>query len=307
MGKIKSFFSADDTNHLKKKGYTVLGDLGEGTYSKVKQASWVKPGDTSQVKVALKIINKKTAPKDFLEKFLPREIEVMKKLKHPNLIRLYELFQISSKLYFTLEWGGHGDLLQYIRLRGPLKDSESHKFFTEMCTGVEYMHQVGVVHRDLKCENVLLSKKNSIKIADFGFAREIGPNENSKTYCGSAAYAAPELLQGIPYKGTIADIWSLGVILYIMCCSSMPFRDANIKTLIKDQKDTLHIPSSVAGTLNSSLKDLMKKIMRFDLNSRFMMPHIKSHAWFIGKKTGDEHTAESSKGPIKVSSTSKSK
>uniref|UniRef100_H2Y4G9 non-specific serine/threonine protein kinase n=1 Tax=Ciona savignyi TaxID=51511 RepID=H2Y4G9_CIOSA len=212
----------------------------------------------------------------------------MKKLKHPNLIRLYELFQVSSKLYFTLEWGGHGDLLQYIRLRGALKETESRKYFREMCFGVEYMHQLGVVHRDLKCENLLLSKKNTIKIADFGFAREIGANETSKTYCGSAAYAAPELLQGIPYTGTIADIWSLGVILYIMSCSSMPFRDANIKTLLKDQKDKLHIPSSVVATLNSSLKELMKKIMCFDLHKRFMMREIKAHAWFHKHGSDDQ-------------------
>jgi len=195
MGKIKALFSEDEVQILQKRGYQVLGDLGEGTYSKVKHATWTRAEDKAPIKVALKIINKKTAPKDFLEKFLPREIEVMKKVKHPNLIHLFELFQISNKLYFTMEWGGHGNLLQYVRLKGPLKEAESRKFFHEMCSGVEYLHNVGVVHRDLKCENILLSKKNSIKIADFGFAREIRVGELSETYCGSAAYAAPELLQ----------------------------------------------------------------------------------------------------------------
>ena len=88
---------------------------------------------------------------------------------------------------------------------------------------------------DLKCENVLLSSQNQIKLADFGFSRYMTATDVSKTFCGSAAYAAPELLQGIPYIGTIADVWSMGVILYIMICSSMPFRDNNIKTLLADQ------------------------------------------------------------------------
>ena len=134
-----------------------------------------------------------------------------------------------------------------------------------MCTALDYLHGIGIVHRDLKCENVLLSSQNQIKLglfttnayalllilridmvlkrrrsrkqfkADFGFARSIKANEVSKTFCGSAAYAAPELLQGIPYNGPTADIWSMGVILYIMICSSMPFRDNNIKTLLADQ------------------------------------------------------------------------
>ena len=280
MGKIKALFANDDAIHLQKKGYNVIGELGEGTYSKVKHATWQKPGETIPIKVALKIINKKTAPKDFLEKFLPREIEIMKKVRHPNCIRLYELFQIANKLYFSLEWGGHGDLLQYIRLRGALPDPEARKFFRELCAGVEYMHENRMIHRDLKCENILLSKKNIIKIADFGFARAIEPNELSKTYCGSAAYAAPELLQGIPYSGPIADIWSLGVILYIMCCSSMPFRDTNIKTLLKDQKEPLHIPSKLSRSFNSSLKDLLTKILCFDLSKRYDMPQIKKHPWF---------------------------
>ena len=285
MGKIKALFASDETIHLQKKGYNVIGDLGEGTYSKVKHATWQKPGEPAPVKVALKIINKKTAPKDFLEKFLPREIEIMKQAKHPNLIRLYELFQIGNKLYFTLEWGGHGDLLQYIRLRGSLPEPEARTFFHDLCTGVNYMHQNNMIHRDLKCENILLSKKNVIKIADFGFARFIQPQEVSKTYCGSAAYAAPELLQGIPYKGPIADIWSIGVILYIMVCSSMPFRDTNIKTLLKDQKEPLHIPNKLTAKFNLVLKDLLSNILCFDLSKRYGLREIRAHPWYTQNRS----------------------
>ena len=285
-GRPKGPVTADDLAGLQRKGYSIIGDLGEGSYSKVKHATWQKPGESVPLKVALKIINKQTAPKDFLEKFLPREIEVMKKVKHPNLIRMYELFQISNKLYFTLEWGGHGDLLQYIRLRGPLSETDARKFFKEMCEGVEYLHSNDIIHRDLKCENVLLTQKNAIKIADFGFARTIKPFDYSKTYCGSAAYAAPELLQGIPYKGYIADIWSLGVILYIMTCSSMPFRDTNIRMLVRDQKEPLHIPNRLMNKFNPTLKDLLVKILTFDLKNRYGMKDIQSHSWYSSSSSG---------------------
>ena len=278
MSKIRALFSSDDSL-LQKRGYTIGSELGEGTYSKVKIATWVRQGEKAGIKVALKIINKKTAPADFKEKFLPRELAIIETLDHPNIIRRYESFEINNKVYICLEWAGHGDLLQHIRLKGPLKDQECYQYFKEMCMGIEYLHKNGIVHRDLKCENILLSKRNSVKIADFGFARNIGSSEKSQTFCGSAAYAAPELLQGKPYKGCIADIWSLGVILYIMCCSSMPYRDGNIKTLIADQKAPLHIPRSVTNTLPHDLKDLLMKILNFNLDRRYDMTKIKEHEW----------------------------
>lgn len=278
MSKIRALFSSDDSL-LQRRGYTVGSELGEGTYSKVRIATWLRPSDKSGIKVALKIINKKTAPTDFKEKFLPRELEIIEKIEHPNIIRRYESFEISNKVYICLEWAGHGDLLQHIRLKGALRDQDTYKYFKEMCNGVEYLHSKGIVHRDLKCENILLSKRNVIKIADFGFARIISPTEKSRTYCGSAAYAAPELLQGMPYEGVIADIWSLGVILYIMCCSAMPFRDANIKNLLDDQKSPLHIPRSVKDTLSPDLKDLMTRVLNFDLDQRYGMSKIKEHGW----------------------------
>ena len=102
----------------------------------------------------------------------------------------------------------------------------------------------------------------------------------STTFCGSAAYAAPELLQGVPYQGIIADVWSIGVILYIMACASMPFRDTNIKTLVKDQKAPLHVPSHLVGSFDPQLRDILERIMSFDLAKRYHIDDIKKHAWY---------------------------
>lgn len=276
---IGKLFSSEETA-LQKRGYIIASDLGEGTYSKVKSAVWQKPGEKQPLKVALKIINRKTAPKDFLEKFLPRELEVLQLINHAHIVRAYEIIHISTKTYISLEWAGHGDLLQYVRLKGALRESECRRFFQELLAALSYCHSINIVHRDLKCENVLLSKKNQIKLADFGFARKLGPTELSKTFCGSAAYAAPELLQGIPYLGVIADIWSCGVILYIMACSSMPFRDSNIKTLLLDQRAPLHIPSAVRGTISQGLLDFLNRILTFNPAKRTTVNELKELAWW---------------------------
>lgn len=288
---LNPFTSEDQV--LQSRGYIIASDLGEGTYSKVKSALWQKPGEKQPMKVALKIINRKTAPKDFLEKFLPRELEVLQNLNHVHIIRAYEILHISSKTYISLEWAGHGDLLQYVRLKGALKESECRRMFQELISAMEYIHLHDIVHRDLKCENILLSKtKNSIKLADFGFARYLKPPTLSKTFCGSAAYAAPELLQGIPYVGTLADIWSLGVILYIMACSSMPYRDSNIKTLLLDQRAPLHIPSAVRGTITKELLEVLGRILTFNPYKRTTLDEMKTLTWIKGGGASTSHTSE---------------
>jgi len=276
--------SANEDAVLARHGFTLGAELGEGTYSKVKHCTWQKPGESASKHIAIKVINKKTAPKDFLEKFLPRELDIIRKITHPNIVQTYEIITINHKVFIALEWAGRGDLLAYVRLKGAIKEPESARLFSEMCTALDYLHGIGIVHRDLKCENVLLSSQNQIKLADFGFARSIKANEVSKTFCGSAAYAAPELLQGIPYNGPTADIWSMGVILYIMICSSMPFRDNNIKTLLADQRAPLHIPSSILPNLSSEIKDLILKILSFDCEKRINMNGIRNHRWL--KKAG---------------------
>lgn len=275
---IKTLFNSEEVN-LQKRGYVIASDLGEGTYSKVKSAIWQKSGEKSSLKVALKIINTKTAPKDFLDKFLPRELDIIQILNHKHIVRAYEIIQLGYKIYISLEWAGHGDLLQYVRLKGALKESECRRLYQELMSAIQYLHEINVVHRDLKCENVLLNKKNQIKLADFGFSRKLLPNELSKTFCGSAAYAAPELLQGIPYVGTMADVWSSGVILYIMACSSMPFRDSNIKTLLLDQRAPLHIPSAVRNTITKELLDIFARVLCFNPEKRATLDEVRNATW----------------------------
>ncbi|NWI11725.1 TSSK1 kinase, partial [Crypturellus soui] len=223
---------------LGKRGYNVGVTLGEGSYGKVKAAYC----ERLKCNVAIKIIDKRKTPQDFLEKFLPREIAALKRMNHPSIVRTYEIFEtFVGKVYIIMELGVRGDLLDYIKVTGAMKEDIAKRKFLQLASAIRYCHDMDLAHRDLKCENILLDKDLNIKLSDFGFSRPLNRDENgqivlSKTFCGSAAYAAPEVLQGVPCNPKFCDIWSLGVILYIMVCALMPFDDSNIRKMVWVQK-----------------------------------------------------------------------
>ncbi|KAK3726879.1 hypothetical protein QZH41_005365 [Actinostola sp. cb2023] len=232
-----------------------------GSYAVVKSAYSRK----LKKQVAVKIVTKKKAPDDYLTKFLPREIQVMKHLRHDNVVGLHEAIETSSRIYIILDLADNGDLLEYIRSNGAIPEDEARKFYHQLIEGTEYLHNKGVVHRDLKCENILLNRDNQIVISDFGFARtqhimpDTGKRRLSQTFCGSYAYAPPEILRGIAYDGTLADIWSLGVVLYTMVCASLPFDDTNLKVLL--EQVTREVVFSRRRRISDEVKDLIPYIV----------------------------------------------
>lgn len=179
-------------------GYGLGEQLGKGSYAIVRGATSKK----HKRRVAIKIISKKKAPEDYLTKFLPREIQVLKRLRHSNCISLLEAIETNTRIYLIMNLAENGDLLEYIRERGPMADDDARRYFKHMITGVEYFHSLGIVHRDLKCENLLLDINYNVVVSDFGFARgqlvnpETGKRRLSQTFCGSYAYAPPEILRG---------------------------------------------------------------------------------------------------------------
>lgn len=201
---------------LESQGFIVGKVLGQGSYASVRSVYDVK----RKRKVAVKIISKRKAPEDFLTKFLPREVDVIKILKHDHLIAFYQVIETTTRYFLIMEIGKN-DLLEEIRERKNVEENKAGVWFYQLHGGMMYMHSKGIVHRDLKCENVLLDEGQNIKITDFGFARKVVKNKTgeikfSETYCGSYAYAAPEILKGIPYDPFTPDVWSIGVILFTM-------------------------------------------------------------------------------------------
>ena len=207
---------------LKKLGYTVIGTLsGCGSFSKVLVAYSEKHRDRVVVKMILKC-QLMSDPR--LRKFLRNELEIARVLRHPNVIRFFEAMETSSRIVIVMEAAVGGNLLRVIRRETRLPEWKARFWFKQLCNGVEYCHSMGVAHRDLKLENLLLDAGGNLKLADFGLATSglLSCVDDdcckSETFCGSCAYAAPEVLAGHAYIPQLADIWSMGVVLHIMVC-----------------------------------------------------------------------------------------
>ncbi|CAL1269623.1 unnamed protein product [Larinioides sclopetarius] len=175
-------------------------------------------------------------PADLAEKFLTREIEILRKVQHQNIVHVYRIFDYPRRVYIFMEFIERGNLYDFLKERLRLSESEARYFFRQVVSAVKYLHYLDIAHRDIKCENIMLTNKAEIKLIDFGFCKRIGRfDELSCTFCGSTAYAAPEVLQGIPYDPFLFDIWSLGCVLYVMVTGMMPFDDLNVTKMVENQ------------------------------------------------------------------------
>lgn len=179
-----------DACALEKRGYRFGKKIGKGSYGNVVTANYDDKASGDSVELACKYVDKSKAPKDFLVKFLPREIEVLSKISHPNIIGIHSILQSGNTVFIFMRWAENGDLLDYIKNRGPVPESQANLWFFQMTWALKYFHDMGYAHRDLKCENILISKHMNVKIADFGFARKCVDENRMKieslTFCGSA-------------------------------------------------------------------------------------------------------------------------
>lgn len=154
-----------------------------------------------------------------------REIDILKLIRHPNIIQLFEIIETPKQLFLIMEYVSGGELFDYIVKKQKLKEDEASDFFQQIICGIEYLHELGIVHRDLKPENLLLDHQKQIKLVDFGLSNTYKQGETLKTACGSPCYAAPEMIEGKAYYGSRVDVWSTGVILFAMVAGYLPFED----------------------------------------------------------------------------------
>lgn len=206
--------------------YQLSKTIGKGNFAKVKLARHILTG----VEVAVKIIDKTSLNESNLAKLL-REVDIMKRLDHPNIVKLYEVIDTEKTLYLIIEYANGGEVFDYLVAHGRMKEKEARLKFRQIVSAVQYLHSQLIVHRDLKAENLLLDEELNIKIADFGFSNYYNPGTKLDTFCGSPPYAAPELFQGKQYDGPEVDVWSLGVILYTLVSGALPFDGTNLKEL----------------------------------------------------------------------------
>ncbi|XP_019058887.1 PREDICTED: CBL-interacting serine/threonine-protein kinase 23 isoform X2 [Tarenaya hassleriana] len=256
--------------------YELGRTLGEGTFAKVKFARNVETGEN----VAIKIIDKEKVMKNKMIAQIKREISTMKLIKHPNVIRMYEVMASKTKIYFVLEFVTGGELFDKISSKGRLKEDEARKYFQQLINAVDYCHSRGVYHRDLKPENLLLDANGALKVSDFGLSalpQQVREDGLLHTTCGTPNYVAPEVINNKGYDGAKADLWSCGVILFVLMAGYLPFEDPNLMSLYKK---IFKADFTCPPWFSTSAKKLIKRILDPNPATRIKFAEVIENEWF---------------------------
>ncbi|CAI2722437.1 unnamed protein product [Schistosoma spindalis] len=251
--------------------YKLIRTLGRGNFAKVKLAQHVSTGR----EVAVKVIDKTQLNQASLKKLF-REVNIMKMLNHPNIVRLYEVIESERHVYLVMEYAENGEVFDHLVAHGRMKEREARAAFRQIVSAVEYCHQKKIVHRDLKAENLLFDGYYNIKLADFGFSNLFDGSKKLDTFCGSPPYAAPELFQGRKYDGPEVDVWSLGVILYTLVSGSLPFDAQHLKDL---QERVLRGKYRVPFYMSTDCEALLRKLLVLNPAKRVTLRNVMSDKW----------------------------
>ncbi|CAH9131321.1 unnamed protein product [Cuscuta epithymum] len=254
--------------------YELGRTIGEGTFAKVKFAQNTETGES----VAIKVLAKSTILKHQLVEQIKREISIMKILRHPCIVKLHEVLSSQTKLYFVLEFVSGGVLFDKIVHQGRLREDEARRYFQQLIDAVAHCHSKGVYHRDLKPENLLLDSFGNLKVSDFGLsALPLQGVELLHTTCGTPNYVAPEVLGQRGYDGAAADVWSCGVILYVLLAGSLPFDEAQILPLYRK---LIAAEFVFPFWFTPGAISLIQKILDPNPKTRIKIEGIRKDQWF---------------------------
>uniref|UniRef100_A0A915B5X0 Protein kinase domain-containing protein n=2 Tax=Parascaris univalens TaxID=6257 RepID=A0A915B5X0_PARUN len=265
---------------LNKHGFALAegAKLGYGRYSKVCKALHIRTGRN----IAIKIIDTRKVTQEYRKKFLPREIASWRILNHHNIVTLLAVFDEGSKVFLAMDLAENGDLLTYVQENGAQSERLTQNWMCQLISAVRYMHMRWIAHRDLKLENILLFADKSVKIADFGFCREVKSEADmSLTFCGSKAYSAPEILLGRAYPPFKADVWSLGVIAFVIVTNRMPFDErvsSNTIIVNAQQERSYHYPRNLM--ISEECQQTIDTMMTFDYENRPNIHEAMNLPWF---------------------------
>jgi calcium/calmodulin-dependent protein kinase I len=259
--------------------YDVDETLGTGHFSKVKLGTDKKTG----AKVAIKVIKKPSGSK---VKMLKAEVDILTKCDHPNIVKMHRCFETDTILYLVLELLTGGELFDRIISKGHYSEADARKVTITLLDAIKYLHSQGIAHRDLKPENILLSDKTdsaSIKVTDFGlskiFADDAAAEVVMKTACGTPGYVAPEVLAHEAYSSQV-DLWSVGVIVYILLCGFPPFYGDNDAQLFKRIKSgTYKFLAPYWDPISPEAKDFVKNLLIVDPRKRMTAAEALNHKW----------------------------
>ena len=260
--------------------YEMLDDIGEGKFGLVKLGLHKK----TKQKVAIKIIKKEAMTTQDVE-LVKSEIDIMKLCMHPNVVRLLDHFENAEYIFIIMEYLTGGDLGEYLnKVKYKVSESRAAEIMFQLGKGIKYIHEYGILHRDLKPDNIMLtesSDKGQIKIMDFGLSKIMGPQEKVADGFGTLSFVAPEVLIRQPYNKQI-DIWSLGVILYHMLSGTLPFDDVNDneeKIAKMTVFEEVKFPSKYWGKKSGQVIDLISKCLIKDPEKRIQINEYLEHEW----------------------------
>jgi len=281
--------SKDSTSHLKPRGHTVNKEvaksviekrhngsatgklsnynigvqIGKGAYAIVKSGVHKITGK----KVAIKVYEKNRIADPQRKGCVEREIRILKRLSHENIVHLYDIIDTSRQLFIVMELIKGRSLYSYVHSKknSKLDEEESIRIFSQIASGIDYCHKHSVTHRDIKMENLLLDEECNAKIIDFGFSICTNAEQKLKIFCGTPSYMAPEIVMKKEYLGPPTDIWSLGVLLFAMLCGCFPFKGINEKDLFRCiSKCKFTFPK----TVSSGARALVGKMLCLDPKKR---------------------------------------
>ncbi|KAJ6627789.1 hypothetical protein B0H10DRAFT_1991897 [Mycena sp. CBHHK59/15] len=270
-------------------GPWILGEcVGKGASGRVKIAKHRITGKLAAVKILplAPLVNSRAslatqqAKTDKQRLGIDREITMMKLMNHPNIMRIYDVYEGAKELFLVLEYVEGGELFDFLVNRGRLPAAEALEYFKQIVYGLNYAHTFSIIHRDLKPENILIASLSPplIKIADWGMAAFAPPSLQLETSCGSPHYASPEIVNGERYQGNATDIWSCGVILYALLTGRLPFDDKNVKILLSKVKSGKY---EMPTWIDPLAMDLLSRMLVVDVSRRITIPEILSHPWLL--------------------------
>ncbi|CEO58803.1 Putative Serine/threonine protein kinase [Penicillium brasilianum] len=257
--------------------------IGAGSMGKVKLAKNIETGEQVAVKIVPRLSteehksSRETERADRSKEIrTAREAAIVSLVNHPYICGMRDVVRTTYHWYMLFEYVNGGQMLDYIISHGKLKEKQARKFARQIASALDYCHRNSIVHRDLKIENILISKTGDIKIIDFGLSNLFSPRSLLKTFCGSLYFAAPELLQARQYTGPEVDVWSFGIVLYVLVCGKVPFDDQSMPQLhAKIKKGVVEYPPG----LTTECRHIISRMLVTDPKQRASLAEIMAHPW----------------------------
>jgi len=278
----------EEADALTKK-YEVKQELGRGAFSVVKLAINRK----TKERVAVKIIDRNDVGKDY-EKNLKMEMDILKRVNHQHIIKLEEMIEADNKLYFVMELVTGGEFFDRIVDKGSYSEEDAKILVRKIVSAIDYLHKLNIAHRDLKPENLLVKSvedDTEVKIADFGLSKIIDKDKLMQTACGTPGYVAPEVLNAEGYDKEV-DMWSIGVITYILLCGFPPFYSESVPEVFEQiMKAEYDYPDEYWEEISSEAKDFIDHLLVVDVEKRLTAEQALDHAWL-------KSTAQKKKGGV---------